>query len=95
MLVLSSRHSGCTPLQRWCLNLYKTACDDCRAGGKALSATIHDKVALQMMVNCCATDETACSTLKAEYPEVASSDPDMNPDFCAMHGNVCSRCAAV
>ena len=48
----------------------------------------------QMMVNCCATDETACSALKAEYPEVASSDPDMNPDFCAMHGNVCSRCIA-
>ena len=47
-----------------------------------------------MMVSCCATDETACSALRAEYPEVASSDPDMNPDFCAMHGNVCSRCAA-
>ena len=61
----------------------------------ALSAFAYYKAALQMMVNCCATDETACSTLKAEYPEVANSDPDMNPDFCAMHGNVCSRCAAV
>ncbi len=44
-----------------------------------------------MMVNCCATDESACSALKMEFPELSSTDPDMNPDFCAMHGNVCSR----
>ena len=30
--------------------------------------------------------------LKMEFPELSSDDPDMNPDFCAMHGNVCSRC---
>ena len=46
---------------------------------------------MQMMVNCCATDEDACTVLKMGFPELQSDDPDMNPDFCAMHGNVCSR----
>ena len=46
---------------------------------------------MQMMVNCCATDEDACTALKMGFPELQSEDPDMNPNFCAMHGNVCSR----
>jgi hypothetical protein len=48
---------------------------------------------MQMMVDCCAIDDTACLTLKEEFPELQSTDPDMNPDFCAMHGNVCTRWA--
>ena len=44
-----------------------------------------------MMVDCCATDDSACTMLKMEFPELSSSDPDMHPDFCAMHGNVCTR----
>ena len=48
---------------------------------------------MQMMVDCCAMDDTACLTLKEEFPELQSTDPDMNPDFCAMHGNVCTRWA--
>lgn len=46
---------------------------------------------MQIMVDCCAMDDSACTALKMEFPELASPDPDMNPDFCAMHGNVCSR----
>ena len=45
-----------------------------------------------MMADCCATDDSACTMLKMEFPELSSNDPDMNPDFCAMHGNVCTRC---
>ncbi|CAL8465974.1 g5510 [Coccomyxa elongata] len=45
----------------------------------------------QMMVDCCATDETACTALKAQFPQLNSNDPDVNPDYCYMHGNVCSR----
>ncbi len=44
-----------------------------------------------MMVDCCATDETACTALKAQFPQLNSNDPDVNPDYCYMHGNVCSR----
>ena len=45
------------------------------------------------MVDCCATDPTACTDLKAQFPQLSSGDPDVNPDYCYMHGNVCSRCA--
>lgn len=45
----------------------------------------------QMMVDCCATDATACTLLKAQFPQLNSNNPDINPDYCYMHGNVCDR----
>ena len=61
--------------------------------GKALCSPRYEHMVMQMMVDCCAMDDTACLTLKEEFPELQSTDPDMNPDFCAMHGNVCIRWA--
>lgn len=46
-----------------------------------------------MMVDCCAADPTSCTELKAQFPQLASNSSDINPDFCYMHGNVCSMCA--
>lgn len=45
-----------------------------------------------MMVECCAKDTTACTSMKMQYPQLSSADPDVNPDYCYMHGNVCSMC---
>jgi hypothetical protein len=45
-----------------------------------------------MMVDCCAADPTSCTALKAQFPQLASNSSDVNPDYCYMHGNVCSRC---
>ena len=59
--------------------------------GKALCSPRYEHMVMQMMVDCCAMEDTACLTLKEEFPELQITDSDMNPDFCAMHGNVCTR----
>ena len=45
----------------------------------------------QFLLDCCNVDPSSCSALKQKYPTLADNDNSTNPNFCYIHGNVCSR----
>lgn len=46
---------------------------------------------MQILIDCCNQDPTSCTVLKKKYPTLVDNDNSTNPNFCYIHGNVCTR----
>ena len=80
-------------LKRLCLARYAP----CKEAGSSLECRVRLLIVyavmlcLQFLLTCCNTVPGSCTSLKQTYPTLADGDNSTNPNFCYIHGNVCTR----
>ena len=69
-------------------------CRDCELFGNSNFRHYTLSRIVQVMLDCCNTAPGSCAALKQKYPTFNDNDNSTNPNFCYIHGNVCSRWAS-